>query len=97
VAAPAPPAAAPPETPPAPESAAAPEPPAAEIPELEKQEAAAPYSPPVVDEQSVAYTEEGKVDESKMEMKDPLLEELNLPEESPSSEDDFTWDIDDLK
>jgi flagellar motor switch protein FliM len=89
-------ASAPPETKPAPETAAAPEP-VAEVPEPEIQEPAAPYSPPVVDEQSVAYTEEGKVDESKMEMKDPLLEELNLPEENTSSDDDFTWDIDDLK
>ncbi|GBR72597.1 flagellar motor switch protein FliM [Candidatus Termititenax aidoneus] len=93
---------APPETPPAPEPAAAPESaavpePAAEVPEPETQEPAVPYAPPVVDEQSVAYTEEGKVDESKMEIKDPLLEELNLPEESAGSDDDFTWDIDDLK
>jgi flagellar motor switch protein FliM len=93
----------PPETPPAPEPvampepAAAPEPPVAQIAEPEIQEPAAPYAPPLVDEQSVAYTEEGKVDESKMEMKDPLLEELNLPEENASSDDDFTWDIDDLK
>ncbi|MDR2429241.1 MAG: FliM/FliN family flagellar motor switch protein, partial [Candidatus Margulisbacteria bacterium] len=71
--------------------------PAAKIPEPEVQEPAAPYAPPVVDEQSVAYTEAGKVDENKMEMKDPLLDELNLPEESASSDDDFTWDIDDLK
>ncbi|MDR1453014.1 MAG: FliM/FliN family flagellar motor switch protein [Candidatus Margulisbacteria bacterium] len=71
--------------------------PAAAVPEPETQEPAAPYSPPVVDAQSVAYTEDGKVDESKMEIKDPLLDELNLPEESAGSDDDFTWDIDDLK
>jgi flagellar motor switch protein FliM len=84
------------ETKPAVEPDAAPEP-AAEIPEPTVPEPAAPYSPPVVDEQSVAYTETGKVDENKMEMKDPLLDELNLPEETTGADDDFTWDIDDLK
>ena len=82
---------------PAIEPVAAPEPAAASPEPAAQEEAAVPYVPPVVDAQSVAYTEAGKVDESKMEMKDPLLEELNLPEENTSADDDFTWDIDDLK
>ncbi|MDR2430954.1 MAG: FliM/FliN family flagellar motor switch protein [Candidatus Margulisbacteria bacterium] len=56
-----------------------------------------PPAPPVVNEQSVAYTPEGKVDEEKLEIKDPLLDEL-LPEDKAAEDgDDFTWDIDDLK
>ncbi|MDR1996923.1 MAG: FliM/FliN family flagellar motor switch protein [Candidatus Margulisbacteria bacterium] len=58
-----------------------------------------PPAPAVVDEQSVTYTPEGKVDADKLELKDPLLDELALPEDKTDAadSDDFTWDIDDLK
>lgn len=66
--------------------------------EQDESEISEPLS---VAEESVEYDSEGKVDEEKLEIKDPLLEELTMPETTDSSDkdsdDDFTWDIDDLK
>jgi hypothetical protein len=71
---------------------------AADTPITETLDEKLAYSPPVIDEQSITRTEDGKVDESKIEIKDPLLDELALPDENAGGdEDEFTWDIDDLK
>ena len=91
-----------------------PEPPAAAEPEIPTVEVREPMqlrksvSPALPDEadEAAEFTEEitaertadGKVDAEKLEVKDPLLEELDLPETADSTDnDDFTWDIDDLK
>ncbi|GBR76585.1 flagellar motor switch protein FliM [Candidatus Termititenax persephonae] len=55
------------------------------------------YQPPTIDEQSVAYLSDGKVDSEKLEIKDPLLDELADTDTGAADNDEFTWDIDDLK